>query len=144
MTYDGSMKDLGDERVYVRRSHDAGQSWTKRMRLSPAKGVRVAGFPAIADAGVDDFRLWYQDNRRGSDLWNTWYRQSSDGGKTWSSDKRISDASSGTSYQHHKGYTFPYGDYGEIAVTNTGKSFAIWAEGKSYYGPGGTWYNVQT
>ena len=36
-----------------------------------------------------------------------------------------------------------YGDYGEIAVTNAGKTVATWGEGFSYTGPGGTWFNVQ-
>jgi hypothetical protein len=37
-----------------------------------------------------------------------------------------------------------YGDYGEIAITSGGKTIAIWGEGDSYTGPGGTWYNRQT
>ncbi len=36
------------------------------------------------------------------------------------------------------------GVYGEIGVTNTGKTFAIWGEGYSWVGPGGVWYNLQT
>ena len=36
-----------------------------------------------------------------------------------------------------------YGDYGEIAVTNAGRTIAVWGEGFSYNGPGGTWFNVQ-
>ena len=36
-----------------------------------------------------------------------------------------------------------YGDYGEIAVTNIGKTIATWGEGFSYTGPGGSWFNIQ-
>lgn len=36
-----------------------------------------------------------------------------------------------------------YGDYGEIAVTSTGKTIAAWGEGTSYDGPGGVWFNRQ-
>jgi hypothetical protein len=35
----------------------------------------------------------------------------------------------------------PYGDYGEVAITNTGRFVAIWGEGNSYTGPGGVWFN---
>ena len=39
------------------------------------------------------------------------------------------------------GFLEVYGDYGELAITNTGKSIAIWGEGISYTGPGGVWFN---
>ena len=38
------------------------------------------------------------------------------------------------------GFNEVYGDYGEIAVTNTGDTFAVWGEGFGWTGPGGTWY----
>ena len=41
------------------------------------------------------------------------------------------------------GFAEIYGDYGEIAVTSAGKTIAVWGEGFSYTGPGGTWFNVQ-
>ena len=41
------------------------------------------------------------------------------------------------------GFAEIYGDYGEMGITNTGKTFAAWGEGFSYTGPGGTWINVQ-
>jgi hypothetical protein len=41
------------------------------------------------------------------------------------------------------GFDEIYGDYGEIAVTSAGKTFATWGEGFGYTGPGGTWFNVQ-
>ena len=41
------------------------------------------------------------------------------------------------------GFAEIYGDYGEIGVTSTGKTFAAWGEGFSYTGPGGTWFNIQ-
>ena len=37
-----------------------------------------------------------------------------------------------------------YGDYGEIAITNRGKSIGTWGEGLSYDGPGGVWFNRHT
>ena len=54
---------------------------------------------------------------------------------------KISDATSGTTYKNAKGFIEFYGDYGEIAVTNQGKTIAVWGEGPSYLGPGGVWFN---
>ena len=53
----------------------------------------------------------------------------------------ISDATGGAAYKTAAGYLEPYGDYGELAITSAGKSFAVWGEGTSYDGPGGVWYN---
>ena len=36
------------------------------------------------------------------------------------------------------------GHYGEIAITNTGKTIGVWGEAFSYAGPGGAWFNRQT
>jgi hypothetical protein len=54
---------------------------------------------------------------------------------------RISDASSGAPYKTAAGYAEVYGDYGEMAITRTGKTIAAWGEGISYTGPGGVWVN---
>ena len=43
------------------------------------------------------------------------------------------------------GFASPYGDYGAIDVTNTGKTVAVWGEGASFSnGPGGVWFNRMT
>jgi hypothetical protein len=63
---------------------------------------------------------------------------------TWSAPVKVSDAPAGAAgYVGADGFAEVYGDYGEIAVTNTGKTVAAWGEGFSYTGPGGTWFNVQ-
>jgi len=56
---------------------------------------------------------------------------------------RLSDVESGPGYVGPHGFKEVYGDYGEIAVTNRGKAIAVWGEGFSYIGPGGTWFAVQ-
>jgi hypothetical protein len=56
---------------------------------------------------------------------------------------KISDATSGAGYKDRGGFDEVYGDYGEIAITNTGNSIATWGEGLSYTGPGGVWFNRQ-
>jgi hypothetical protein len=116
--------------------------WTKRRRLSP-RGANAA-FPAAVGTGRGDFRVWFMDDRNGGDdAWNVWYRRSTDGGKSWGRTVRISDARSGTAYKDRAGFLEPYGDYGEIAVTSGGATVAVWGEGRSYAGPGGTWFNRQ-
>jgi hypothetical protein len=51
----------------------------------------------------------------------------------------LSNAPSGAPYKSPAGFRLPYGDYGGVAVTSTGATFAIWGEGRSYIGPGGSW-----
>ena len=46
--------------------------------------------------------------------------------------------------QEAAGFEEFYGDYGEIAITNAGKTIGTWGEAFSYTGPGGTWFNRQT
>lgn len=42
--------------------------------------------------------------------------------------------------QSPKGFGEVYGDYGEIAITDRGDTFAVWGEGASYFGRA-VWYN---
>jgi hypothetical protein len=126
--------------VYARSSTDGGQTWGDAMRLSP---VDVnAAFAAAAGRGNGDVRVYLADQRTGR--WNVWYRSTKDLGETWTSAERISDATSGTDYKNAKGFLEFYGDYGELAITGSGKTVAVWGEGPSYLGPGGVWFNRQT
>jgi len=75
-----------------------------------------------------------------------WYRSSSNGGRSWSSPVKLDDAPAddgNPGYINASGFDEIYGDYGEIAVTSAGRTFATWGEGFSYTGPGGTWFNLQ-
>jgi len=138
--YNGATRRNGNQRVYARHSSDGGLSWSERTRVSPTHAN--AAFPAAIGANADDFRVWYMDDRRASDdRWNVWYRRSTDGGTHWSKSLRISDASRGTFYVRTRGFLEPYGDYGELAIIGRDQTFAVWGEGVSYAGPGGTWYN---
>lgn len=129
------------QRMYVRTSTD-GTSWSARTEVGSGAGGVNHAFPALAAGPVaGDFRLAFQDDRNGSQTaWNTWYRRTSNGGASWSAALRISDKGSGASYKAAAGYRFPYGDYFEIAVDSSGMAHALWGEGASYDGPGGTWY----
>jgi hypothetical protein len=141
IVYNAARRHRGNQTTFVRTSTDGGLTWGQRVRLSPRKAN--SAFPAAVGTGDGDFRVWFMDDRRGDgdDGWNVWYRRSTDGGLTWSRAVRISDARSGTAYKRRRGFDEPYGDYGEIAVTPSGGTVAVWGEGPSYLGPGGSWFN---
>jgi hypothetical protein len=142
--YEGPLVDQGPQRIYVRTSDDEGRTWGPRKALSVSG--ENATQPRLSSSGASgDARLWYMQTANGDDpdAWNVWYRSSTDGGATWTSPVKLSDASSGAGYKTPDGFLEVYGDYGEIDVTNTGKTIAVWGEGFSYTGPGGTWFAVQ-
>jgi hypothetical protein len=141
VVYDGSRVERGAQYIYASRSSDGGATWSHPKRISPGGRTIIATEPAAVGTGDGDIRVIWLDDRNGIQRWNTWYTRSTDGGRTWSDEVDIADATSGRGYVHPGGFDADYGDYGEIDVTNTGQSFAIWGEGFSYAGPGGTWYN---
>jgi hypothetical protein len=141
--YDGATTSLGPQRIFVRRSTDGGSTWSPRVPLSEAG--ENATSPAVESRGDGDVRVWYMQTINGDDpdAWNVFYRRSIDGGATWTRPVRISDATSGAAYKDADGFDEVYGDYGELAITNTGRSIATWGEGLSWIGPGGVWLNRQ-
>jgi BNR repeat-like domain len=144
--YEGPTATGGPQRVYVATSSDEGRTWGAGVPLSVAG--EDATQPRLASSGGGDVRMWYMQTSGGDnpDAWNVWYRSSSNGGRSWSSPVKIDDAAAGDGnpgYINANGFDEIYGDYGEIAVTSRGKTFATWGEGFSYTGPGGTWFNVQ-
>jgi hypothetical protein len=142
--YEGPTVAGGPQRVYVSRSSNSGRTWTQGVPLSVAG--ENATQPRLASSGGDNVRIWYMQTADGDnpDAWNVWYRSSSNGGQSWSTPVKISDAPAGAAaYINEDGFDEVYGDYGEIAVTNTGKTVATWGEGLSYTGPGGSWFNIQ-
>jgi hypothetical protein len=125
-------------------SSDEGRTWSAPTALSVA-GEDATG-PRLASAGSGDVRVWYMQTSGGDnpDAWNVWYRSSTNGGRSWSQPVKIDDAPAGAAgYVNAAGFAEIYGDYGEIAVTSDGKTIAVWGEGFSYTGPGGTWFNLQ-
>jgi len=141
--YEGPSVAGGPQQVYVSASSDEGRTWGAGIPLS-ALG-EDATQPRLASFGGST-RLWYMQTASGDDpdAWNVWYRSSADGGTTWTAPVKISDAPAGAAgYVGADGFAEVYGDYGEIGVTNTGKTVATWGEGFSYTGPGGTWFNIQ-
>ncbi len=138
--YEGATFAGGPQRVYVRTSDDAGRTWSNRVALSKL-GENATG-PRVDLTSDGEARLWFMQTSGGGnpDAWNVRFRSSGDGGTTWGPAVRLSDASSGPGYVGRNGFREIYGDYGEIAITNRDKAIAVWGEGFSYIGPGGTWY----
>jgi hypothetical protein len=140
LLYDGASTLDGLQTIWARRSTDRGASWSGAVALSKSGENSTA--PAVESGGSGDVRAFYYETSGGSDdAWNVWYRRSSDGGGTWSAPVKISDAGGGAAYKTPAGFLEVYGDYGEIAITNTGKTIATWGEGISWTGPGGCWIN---
>ena len=140
--YDQATAGGGLQTVAVRRSTDAGRSWSAPLTLS--KIGEEATSPAVESRGHGDVRAWWMQTAGVDvDRWNVWYRSSTDGGAHWTDALKISDASGGAPYKKRGGFLEVYGDYGEMAITSAGKSIAIWGEGNSYAGPGGVWLNLE-
>jgi hypothetical protein len=139
--YDGATVAGGLQSIYASRSTNGGATWAPPVAVSKAGEEATA--PMIESRGNGDVRIaWMETSGGGNvDAWNTMYRRSSDGGLTWSTPVRISDATSGAVYKSAAGYAEVYGDYGEMGITNQGRSIATWGEGINYTGPGGVWVN---
>ena len=141
--YDGAATFGGLQTVVARRSTNGGATWSAPATLSA--GGENAVTPAVESRGNGDVRAFYYQTSDGGndDAWNVWYRSSTDGGATWTAPLKISDLGSGAAYKTAAGFGEVYGDYGEIAITNAGKTIAAWGEGASYDGPGAVWINRQ-
>jgi hypothetical protein len=137
LAYSANSVAQANKTMYVRTSTD-GITWSARTDIGQNTGDN--GFPSVeAGPTAGDFRVAWQDSRNAG-AWNTWYRRTTNGGSTWAAQVKLSDATSGAPYKTANGYTFPYGDYLDLAVNASGMSFVIWAEGPNYVGPGGTWF----
>jgi hypothetical protein len=143
--YERPAADGGPQRIFVKTSSDEGRTWGAAKALS-VNGENATG-PRLASSGGGNVRLWYMQTANGDDpdAWNVWYRTSANGGGAWSAPVKLDDAGAGSAGYVNADGSFQevYGDYGEIAVTSAGKTFAAWGEGFSWTGPGGTWFNLQ-
>jgi hypothetical protein len=136
--------DKAPERIYFAKSTDSGATWSAKQDVSlAAQGVSHA-FPAITARGSGDVRISWMDARSasasGTPLWNTYYRSSTNGGQTWSAEVQLSAYVAGFDYIQPNGFNFPYGDYYEMDIDDTGATHAVWGEGQSYNGVGSIWY----
>jgi hypothetical protein len=132
--------DKGPERIYFAKSTDGGSTWAARVDVSPAPNGTAHAFPAIAAGAAGDVRIAWMDARAAGPLWNTYYRSSRDGGATWSAEADLSSYITGYDYILPAGFSFPFGDYFEMAIDDRGVTHAVWGEGKNYDSPGSIWY----
>jgi hypothetical protein len=132
----------GPAALLIRWTDDDGESWSLPHFVDRAKARIDHQFPMIAATGSGDVRVGWMDDRTGR--WNAWYRRSSDGGVTWSARVRLSNRSGGAPYKSAKGFRFPYGDYGGLAIDSEGNTHATWGEGPSYTCCGGSWYTGES
>jgi hypothetical protein len=137
LAYSANSVASANKSMFVRTSTD-GVTWSARTDIGQNAGDN--GFPSVETAtSAGDFRVAWQDNRKRSTAWDTLYHRSTDGGATWSGAVRLSDQPAGAPYKTPGGYTFPYGDYMDLAVNASGTNVVVWGEGPNYVGPGGTW-----
>jgi hypothetical protein len=139
--FDGATTPGGKQSIYATRSSDRGTTWSTPAAISTAGEQATAPMIESRGSGVVT-TVWMETSGGGNvDAWNAWSRRSADGGASWSPAIRVSDAISGAAYKHAAGFDEIYGDYGEIAFTNAGRAIAVWGEGFSWTGPGGSWVN---
>jgi hypothetical protein len=134
----------GPERIYFASSGDGGASWSARQDVSTAPAGSQHAFPAIVAGGNGDVRIAWMDARAangGMDRWNVYYRSSSDGGATWSGEIDLSTYVAGYAYILPDGFNFPFGDYFEMDLDETGTAHVVWGEGLNYDSPGSIWYS---
>jgi len=132
--------DKGPERIYFAKSNDGGATWSAKVDLSTAPQGVAHAFPAIVAGSAGDVRIAWMDARAAGPLWNTYYRSSKDGGATWTTETDLSTSVAGFEYIKSDGFSYPFGDYFEIAIDDRGTTHAIWGEGLNYDAPGSIWY----
>jgi hypothetical protein len=138
--WNSGLGEKAAERINFASSTTAGETWSPRASVSrAAQGVEHA-FPAITAGPAGDVRIAWMDTRN-SPLWNLYYRSSTNGGATWSPEARLSSYVSGYRYIRTRGFSFPFGDYFDIAIDNEGHTQAVWGEGLNFRAPGSIWYS---
>jgi BNR/Asp-box repeat len=131
---------LSPERIYFSSSTTGGDAWSPKVEVSQAPPGVEHAFPALVAGSEGDVRIAWMDTRNRA-LWNTYYRSSTNGGATWSTESRISSYVPGYRYIRPKGFSFPFGDYFEIAIDDRGRTQAVWGEGLNFRTPGSIWYS---
>jgi hypothetical protein len=135
--------DKGPERIYFSTSRDQGNSWSLKKDVSLAPQGVDHSFPAIIAGAAGDVRIAWMDQRNPSKHWNVYYRTSSNGGSSWSGETILSSFVSGYSYIFSDGFSFPFGDYFDLAIDYQNHTQAAWGEGLNYLTPGNVWYTRQ-
>jgi hypothetical protein len=138
--WNAGKEDKSPARIYFVSSTTAGQTWSPKSEVSHARQGTEHAFPALAAGSAGDVRIAWMDTRY-TPLWNTFYRSSTNGGATWSAESKLSSYTAGYRYIHSKGFSFPFGDYFELAIDNQSHTQAVWGEGLNFRSPGSIWYS---
>jgi hypothetical protein len=114
LLYNANKRNQAPNKLLFRYSDYGGETWTLSRNV------------ARNGAGVDhEFPMR-----------NTWHKRSTDGGVTGRA-RPASQTPRAARPTSPRGFEFPYGDYGQLAIDSEGSSQATWGEGPSYTGPGG-------
>jgi hypothetical protein len=132
--------DKGSARIYFASSTTAGETWSPKSEVSHARAGAEHAFPAITAGAAGDVRIAWMDTRN-NPLWNTYYRNSTNGGATWSPESKLSSYIAGFRYIKPRGFSFPFGDYFQVAIDSQGHTQAVWGEGLNFRTPGSIWYS---
>lgn len=138
--WNAGKEDKSPARVYFASSTTAGEIWSAKSEVSHARLGAEHAFPALTAGATGDVRIAWMDTRN-SPFWNTYYRSSTNGGATWSAESKLSSYVAGYRYIKPKGFSFPFGDYFEVAIDNQGRTQAVWGEGWNFRTPGSIWYS---
>ena len=139
--WNAGKEDGSPERVYFASSTTAGETWSAKSDVSRARPGTEHAFPALTAGIAGDVRIAWMDTRNGT-AWNTLYRASTSGGATWSPESQLSAFVPGYRYIRKKGFSFPFGDYFEVAIDSNGRTQAVWGEGLNFRTPGSIWYST--
>ena len=139
--WNSSAVDKGPERIYFSFSMNGGSNWAKKADVSDApQGVEHA-FPSLVAGREGDVRIAWMDLRNAPD-WNTYYSESPNSGGAWRTPRQISSYVKGYRYIHPNGFSFPFGDYFQMAIDTDGRTHAVWGEGQNFMSPGSIWYST--
>jgi hypothetical protein len=138
--WNAGKEDRASARIYFASSTTAGEIWSVKSEVSLARAGAEHAFPALTAGAAGDVRIAWMDTRN-APLWNTYYRNSTNGGATWSAESKLSSYIAGYRYIKPKGFSFPFGDYFEVAIDNQGHTHAVWGEGLNFRTPGSIWYS---
>lgn len=138
--WNAGKQDGGPARIYFASSTTSGETWSPKSEVSRAHAGTEHAFPALVAGMEGDVRIAWMDTRNGP-FWNTYYRASTNGGATWSPESKLSGFVTGYRYIRQKGFSFPFGDYFEVAIDSNGRTQAVWGEGSNFRTPGSIWYS---
>jgi hypothetical protein len=138
--WNSGKQDSAPERIYFAFSTTSGETWSAKTDISMAPSGVEHAFPALVAGLAGDVRVAWMDTRN-LPLWNVYYRSSTSGGASWTPEARLSGYVPGYRYIRAKGFSFPFGDYFDMAIDNDGYTQAVWGEGLNFQTPGSIWYS---